>query len=89
MIQGPSSGAVELREAIFIESLTTQEDVMTARSFSILAAVIFTIIALLQLTRALAGWEITVGTTAVPVWPSWIAGLVAITLAWLGFTARE
>ena len=89
MIQRPSSGAVELREAIFIESLTTQEDVMTARSFSILAAVIFTIIALLQLTRALAGWEITVGTTAVPVWPSWIAGLVAITLAWLGFTARE
>ena len=34
---------------------------MTAKSFSILAAVIFTIIALLQLTRALAGWEITDG----------------------------
>lgn len=62
---------------------------MTARSFSILAAVIFMIIALLQLTRALAGWEITVGTTAVPLWPSWLAGLVAVTLAWLGFTARE
>ena len=62
---------------------------MTARSFSILAAVIFTIIALLQLTRALAGWEITVGTTVLPVWPSWIAGLFAVTLAWLGFTARE
>jgi hypothetical protein len=69
--------------------LIAQEDVMTARSFSILAAVIFTIIALLQLTRAVAGWEITVGTTALPEWPSWIASLVAITLAWLGFTARE
>jgi hypothetical protein len=69
--------------------LIAQEDVMTARSFSILAAVIFTIIALLQLTRAVAGWEITVGTTALPVWPSWVASLVAITLAWLGFTARE
>jgi hypothetical protein len=68
--------------------LIAQEDVMTAKTFSTLAAVIFTIIALLQLTRALAGWEITIGTTAVPVWPSWIAGLVAVTLAWLGFTAR-
>lgn len=62
---------------------------MTARSFSILAAVIFTIIALLQLTRAVAGWDITVGATALPVWPSWVAGLIATTLAWLGFTARE
>src|SRR4051812_23341184 len=58
---GPSSGAVELGEAIFIQSLTAREDVMTPKSFSLLASVIFTIIGLLQLTRALAGWEITVG----------------------------
>lgn len=62
---------------------------MTARSFSVLAAVIFTIVALLQVTRVLAGWEITIGTTAVPMWPSWIAALVAGVLAWLGYTARE
>ena len=62
---------------------------MTAKNYSLLAAVIFAIIALLQLTRALSGWEITVGTTVMPVWPSWIAVLVAGTLAWLGFTARE
>lgn len=62
---------------------------MTAKSFSVIAAVIFTIIALLQLTRAVAGWEVTVGTTVMPMWPSWVAGLVAATLAWLGFTARE
>lgn len=61
---------------------------MTARTFSLVAAVIFAIIALLQLTRAVAGWEITVDSTVMPVWPSWIAGLIATTLAWLGFTAR-
>ena len=62
---------------------------MTAKTFSFVAAVIFTIVALLQLTRAVAGWEVTVGTTAMPMWPSWIAGLVAATLAWLGFTVRD
>lgn len=62
---------------------------MTARTFSLLAAVIFAIIALLQLTRAVAGWEITVDGAVMPMWPSWVAGLVATTLAWLGFTARR
>ena len=60
---------------------------MTAKTFSSIAAVIFTIVALLQLTRAVAGWDVVIGTTTVPMWPSWIAGLVAATLAWLGFTA--
>jgi len=63
---------------------------MTSKSYSLLAAVIFTIIAVLQLTRAVAGWEVTVGTTVMPVWPSWIAALVAGVLAWLGYgAARE
>jgi hypothetical protein len=62
---------------------------MTAKSFSFVAAVIFTIIAVVQLIRAFSGWEITIGTTAVPVWPSWIAAVVAATLAWLGFTVRD
>lgn len=62
---------------------------MTARNFSILAAVIFTIVAVLQFIRAFAGWELTIGTTAVPIWVSWIAALVAAILAWLGYTARE
>ena len=62
---------------------------MTAKSYSLLAAVIFTIVAVLQLTRAVSGWEVTVGTTVMPVWPSWIAALVAGVLAWLGFTAAR
>ena len=46
---------------------------MTAKSYSRLAGAIFAIIALLQLVRALSGWEITLNGMPVPVWPSWLA----------------
>ena len=62
---------------------------MTAKSYSLLAAVIFTIVAVLQLTRAVSGWEVTVGTAVMPLWASWIAALAAGALAWLGFTAAR
>lgn len=78
-----------MREAIFSDYSIAQEDAMTARNFSILAAVIFTIVAVLQFIRAFSGWELTIGTTVVPIWVSWIAALVAAILAWLGFTASE
>lgn len=63
---------------------------MSAKSYSLLAAAIFTIVAVLQLSRALMGWQVMVGSHTMPVWPSWVAFLVAGTLAWLGFSvARE
>ena len=60
---------------------------MTAQHYSRLAAAIFAIIALLQLLRAISGFEIVVGGEIMPVWPSWIAALIAGFLAYLGFTA--
>ncbi len=62
---------------------------MSAMSFSRVAGVIFAVVALLQLTRALAGWEVVIDGTPVPVMASWIAAAVAGALAWLGFTARD
>ena len=62
---------------------------MSATSYARLAAVVFAVIAVLQLVRALTGWPISVGGTLVPVWPSWIAAIVAAGLAWLGFTASR
>src|SRR5262245_42890514 len=63
---------------------------MSPKSFLLLAAVIFTIVAVLQLSRAVAGWDITVGTAVVPLWASWVAAVIAGILAWLGFgAARE
>ncbi len=62
---------------------------MTARSYSVLAAAIFTVVAILQLVRAGGGWPVTVGDMGLPVWASWVAGIVAAVLAWLGFTASR
>ena len=63
---------------------------MTANNYALLAALIFALIAVLQLVRAIGGWPINVGTTfSVPVWASWIACIVMAGLAWLGFTASR
>jgi hypothetical protein len=56
-------------------------------SYSGLAAAIFAIVAVLQLVRALAGWSVTVAGTAIPIWASWAAFVVAGVLAWIGFVA--
>jgi len=58
---------------------------MIAHHYAILAALIFTLVAVLQLVRALKRWPVTIGTTSIPVWVSWVAFIVAAILAWLGF----
>ena len=60
---------------------------MIAHQYSLLAALIFALVAVLQIVRAVARWPITIGQTSVPIWASWVAGGVAIILAWLGFAA--
>lgn len=51
------------------------------KPFTILAVVLFSLIALLQLLRFILGWEITVNGVIVPVWVSGLAFLVAAGLA--------
>ena len=58
---------------------------MSAKNFSMLAACIFTIVALGQLIRAFAGLEIALNGTTIPIWASWLAVLVTGALAWFGF----
>jgi hypothetical protein len=60
---------------------------MDAKSYSRVAAIIFAVIALLQLVRALSGWDITVNGADVPLWASWLAAVVAGALAIVGLTA--
>jgi hypothetical protein len=62
---------------------------MTTETYSRLAGLIFAIIAVLQLARALSGWPLTVGTTSIPVWASWVACIVAAILAWAGYDASR
>jgi len=62
---------------------------MSATSYARLAAVVFAIVAILQLARAAAGLPVRIGTAEVPVWASWAACVVAGVLAWLGFSASR
>jgi hypothetical protein len=62
---------------------------MTSQSFSRLAAVIFTLGALAQLSRALVGFNMMAGSMMVPLWASWLAAIVLGLLAWAGFMARS
>ena len=62
---------------------------MTAAGYSLLAAVVFSLVAILQIVRAVMMLPVTVGQTSIPVWASWVACAVAIVLAWLGFSASH
>jgi hypothetical protein len=61
----------------------------TAAQFSLLAATIFGLVAIVQIVRAITGLPITIGSTSIPIWVSWVASAVAITLAWLGYSASH
>ena len=62
---------------------------MTAKTYSRMVAVVFLLIGLVQLVRVLSGWTETVGDTRMPLWPSWVAFIVATALAWMGFVAAR
>ena len=62
---------------------------MTAAQYSLLAALVFSLVAILQIARAVAGMPIIVGRTSIPIWASWVASAVAIILALLGYAASK
>ncbi len=63
---------------------------MTPKNYALLAAVIFTIVALVQLSRAaLLGFQTIIGSHTISIWASWIAFVVAGALAWSGFNAAR
>jgi hypothetical protein len=49
----------------------------------------FAIVAILQLFRALSGWDITLNGAAIPLWASWLAAVFAGALAFVGLTVRR
>ena len=63
---------------------------MTSRNYARLAALIFAIVAVLQLARAVTGLPVTVGaSTSIPLWASWVACIITAGLAWLGYKASQ
>ena len=45
---------------------------MTQRTFSLVTAVLFSLVALLHAVRLLRGWQVTIDGTVMPVWISWM-----------------
>ena len=62
---------------------------MSPKHYSVLAAVIFTIVAIGQLFRAAVGASVTLDGATIPVWASWIAAIIGGGLAILGFNAAQ
>ena len=66
---------------------------MSSHRYSLMAAVIFAIMAVFQLARGILGWPIDVttpwGILAIPLWPNWLACAVLHYLAGLGLRAAR
>jgi hypothetical protein len=58
---------------------------MNLKNFTLLAGVIFAIVALAHLLRVFMGWPIVIDNWTVPMWLSWIALVFAGGLSYFGF----
>ena len=62
---------------------------MDPRNYSRLAALIFALIAIVQLLRVLFAWEVTLDGVPIPLFVSGMACFIAAAMAWLGFTSSR
>ena len=62
---------------------------MDAKTFSLVAGVIFAGVALFHLARIVMDWSVIIGDWSIPMWASWIALVVAGGLALLGLRLSE
>jgi hypothetical protein len=53
---------------------------MNEKNYLLISAIVFAIVAVLHLIRAIAHWSVQVGTMSFPVWGSWLAVLFAVGL---------
>src|SRR5436190_51328 len=72
-----------------VPDVSLRETGMTATGYSLLATVVFAIVAALQAVRAALDIPITIGDMPVPMLASWIACGVATVLATLGYMASK
>jgi len=48
-------------------------------------AIIFLVIGVLHLWRAISSWPMNIGSWVVPIWASYVAGIILLLLSWKGF----
>jgi hypothetical protein len=64
---------------------------MGQKTFSVVAGVVFAVVALLHLVRIYMNWTVVVGHWSIPMWVSWVGLIVAGGLAFFGLrlSARD
>jgi Mn2+/Fe2+ NRAMP family transporter len=62
---------------------------MEAKTFSLVAGVIFAVVALAHLARIVMDSSVIIGDWSIPMWVSWIALIVAGGLALLGLRLSQ
>jgi energy-converting hydrogenase Eha subunit A len=58
---------------------------MSQRAFSLIAGLVFGLVALAHVLRIVFGWSVVIQDFPVPMWASWIAVIVMGYLAYEGF----
>jgi len=64
---------------------TIAEADMSQRTFSLVAGVVFDLIALGHVLRIVLGWSFVIQDFSIPMWASWIAAIIMGYLAYEGF----
>lgn len=54
---------------------------MREKSYLLVSATIFALVAVLHLARLLGSWAVQVGTVTLPFWGSWLGLIIAATLS--------
>jgi hypothetical protein len=58
-------------------------------TYRLVSGIVFGIVSILQLIRAISGWPVQIGPFAVPLWFSWIAFFAAGVLCVWAFRAQR
>lgn len=58
-------------------------------TYRLVSGIVFGVVAILQIVRALNDWPVQVGPIAVPVWFSWLAVVVAGALSVWAFRSQR
>jgi hypothetical protein len=59
---------------------------MSQRTFSLVAGLIFLVVALMHLLRLALGWHVALAGWTLPMWVSWVGFLIAGYLAYTGLS---
>jgi hypothetical protein len=62
---------------------------MDLKRYLMMAGAIFVLVALAHLVRALMDWPIVIAGWIVPIWPSWLAFVIAGALGYVGLSLAK